>query len=301
MNPQDDPLLIAISRKIQSGTEISQEEVDYVKKVISLPVLKGCGGCTVCCTIQAVQELGKPYYTKCQHEGKGCSIYGNHPESCKGYSCLWNMNRMGGLEERPDKLGLLFGLVSNWDLFWIEINEVWPQDMQTVLRTHYDFILEELSLSNDRFPMGGVVYVLYGAKIGTTFNAKPPYSNETDGVGSSFRKLCGGKFTTLVHAGTTKQHQEVQAKAISYDELMGNPTKEQISYYFLFGGFDSEAKLGAAVMKYLVTPQQLELLARLGVGQSALLNGDFTGHQVAPIRAMFADWNNRLGFVGFFH
>jgi len=57
-----------------------------------------------------VAGLGKPYYTPCPHEcSKGCSIYGNHPDDCKHFECLWLSGAIKGEQRRPDRLGLMFG------------------------------------------------------------------------------------------------------------------------------------------------------------------------------------------------
>lgn len=64
-----------------------------------------CGGCTLCCFSMGIGELQKPAYTTCQHSCKqGCLIYGQHPQECKDYRCLW---LQGFLEdcERPDEVG----------------------------------------------------------------------------------------------------------------------------------------------------------------------------------------------------
>ena len=39
----------------------------------------------------AIQELDKPAWTACAHLGPqgGCAIWGDHPGSCKSFTCLW--------------------------------------------------------------------------------------------------------------------------------------------------------------------------------------------------------------------
>lgn len=291
-----------ILTKVKNGEIVSEDDVKFVKQSIPLPIYKGCGDCTVCCTLQAVEEIGKPYYTKCIHEKNGCSIYGHHPESCQGYSCLWNVNEMGGPENRPDRLGLLFGITSSWGTFWLEIMEVWPQDVRTVLRTHEAFIQAELAKSNDQFPLNGVIYVPYGAKIGLRFKAQPPYTNEFNEAGTTFRHLWGAKFLTLIYECTTRESEERQSKAITLKEMLyGNPSMEQVSYFFRYGEFGEVLMVAAAVEKYLMTTDQVMRLVSMQISPTDLMEGKFSSNHAPQVQAMFADWNDKLGFVEFHH
>jgi hypothetical protein len=50
-----------------------------------------CAGCTECCKLIAVTELDKPAGQCCRHAdpGRGCAIYPERPNSCRGFACLW--------------------------------------------------------------------------------------------------------------------------------------------------------------------------------------------------------------------
>lgn len=65
-----------------------------------------CGGCTLCCKLVPVKELGKPANTRCDHQraGKGCLIHATLPISCRMWSCLWLQNEpeVANLK-RPDR------------------------------------------------------------------------------------------------------------------------------------------------------------------------------------------------------
>lgn len=78
-----------------------------------------CGSCNACCNAVGVEELGKPYYTNCEHQGssKGCAIHGSHPASCKRYQCLWLTGNFKW-EDRPDMLGAVIHC-ENDDGLWI--------------------------------------------------------------------------------------------------------------------------------------------------------------------------------------
>src|SRR5574343_1383855 len=89
----------------------------YFQKLFPLEMVKEniverpCGDCQACCMAIAVHELHKPMWQECEHQcSNGCAIYGEHPESCKGYWCLWQHGVLKGEENRPDKLGVIFDL-----------------------------------------------------------------------------------------------------------------------------------------------------------------------------------------------
>jgi hypothetical protein len=69
-----------------------------------------CGECTACCTVLAVTELGKPMRWACDHLGcAGCRVYGERPQSCRAFDCLWLRGGVGPDESfRPDRLGVIF-------------------------------------------------------------------------------------------------------------------------------------------------------------------------------------------------
>ena len=65
-----------------------------------------CGNCQACCTVMRIDELNKPIRTVCEHQCEtGCAIYGEHPQSCKNFMCVW-VRGFGESWERPDKLGV---------------------------------------------------------------------------------------------------------------------------------------------------------------------------------------------------
>jgi hypothetical protein len=67
-----------------------------------------CGECTECCCAVSVEELKKPNWTRCEHEGRGgCAIYSCRPNSCRIYCCLWRSALLDGDENRPDRLGVI--------------------------------------------------------------------------------------------------------------------------------------------------------------------------------------------------
>jgi len=66
---------------------------------------RSCGGCSLCCKLVPVKELGKAAGTRCKHQrtGKGCMVYGSGsmPHSCRLWSCAWLTGSFSG--RRPDR------------------------------------------------------------------------------------------------------------------------------------------------------------------------------------------------------
>lgn len=89
------------------GHTIPQAIWNFVRQIDSG---RRCDGCTACCTMTGVADLGKPPLCDCEHQtDTGCGIYGKHPFECREYACLWRMG-WGRDDERPDKVGFLLHL-----------------------------------------------------------------------------------------------------------------------------------------------------------------------------------------------
>lgn len=96
------------------------------------PMGRSCGGCTACCTSLAVEELGKPAWTRCRfaRSGRGCSAYKDRPQSCSDFSCLW----LDGLvltdqRDRPDRCGLVLAATDRPRT--VQARELWPNAAST--------------------------------------------------------------------------------------------------------------------------------------------------------------------------
>jgi hypothetical protein len=66
---------------------------------------KGCGECTLCCKVMAIEELEKPAGSWCPHckPGKGCLIYEKRPAECRSFRCLWLVNDLLDQRWKPSK------------------------------------------------------------------------------------------------------------------------------------------------------------------------------------------------------
>jgi hypothetical protein len=50
---------------------------------------RSCGTCTLCCKVLTIEALGKPNGQWCPHcvKGRGCTIYSDRPNECRGFYC----------------------------------------------------------------------------------------------------------------------------------------------------------------------------------------------------------------------
>lgn len=72
-------------------------EVDALEMLTGLKAYPGkaCDGCTKCCEILPVREIGLGAFTRCPKltgppaVELGCSIYSSRPGSCRRWSCVW--------------------------------------------------------------------------------------------------------------------------------------------------------------------------------------------------------------------
>jgi hypothetical protein len=94
---------------------------------MSAGAARGCGACSLCCTVLRVDELRKLGGIACVHqrEAGGCGIYQTRPGICRAYRCLW---LSGGLRDadRPDALGAVLDVVASGASPWLEIREAEP-------------------------------------------------------------------------------------------------------------------------------------------------------------------------------
>jgi hypothetical protein len=75
--------------------------------------MSGCGECTKCCTLMAVEELQKKPCDTCIHvSGSKCSIYQFRPKSCREFECIWLQTQKTTSpwpkRMRPDRCGVMF-------------------------------------------------------------------------------------------------------------------------------------------------------------------------------------------------
>jgi hypothetical protein len=80
-----------------------------------------CGGCTLCCTLLGVTELSKPAGQQCVFEdrGGGCRIYGERPQVCRSFQCLWLRDPalLPSDDQRPDRSHVVLWLPKDAEPF----------------------------------------------------------------------------------------------------------------------------------------------------------------------------------------
>jgi hypothetical protein len=71
----------------------------------SVPALRPCGSCSMCCKVFRVPEFEKPAGQWCRHtvHGKGCAIHETRPEVCRAFFCHWTRNPALDENWRPDR------------------------------------------------------------------------------------------------------------------------------------------------------------------------------------------------------
>lgn len=152
-------------------------------KLPTIPSMLPCDGCTDCCIVTGVREIGKPYYCDCIHiKDSKCNIYESRPDSCAEFHCLWQTGIFGrGTDFRPDNFGLLFDIEEESGKTWIAIYETRPHDRPNPRLLE---LLDRLVTSG--YPFHGAKYYKHDAKVGVQYPLKPPYPEETYGVGTSY-------------------------------------------------------------------------------------------------------------------
>jgi hypothetical protein len=96
---------------------------------------RGCGACSVCCTVLRVDELAKLGGVTCLHQRAegGCAIHPRRPAICRAYACLWLRGSLDDVD-RPDRLGAVLDLASRGGLPELVIHEAAPGAFDGVAR-----------------------------------------------------------------------------------------------------------------------------------------------------------------------
>ena len=82
----------------------------------SAPGARRCGGCTLCCKLLPVEEIGKHAGERCRHQrwGKGCAVYRRGlPVSCSLWSCAWLADAGAAGLPRPDRAHYVVDIVAD--------------------------------------------------------------------------------------------------------------------------------------------------------------------------------------------
>ena len=173
-----------------------RKERDAAKRA-KPPKPRECGGCTACCTYQAIPEVESAAGEPCQHECEaGCAIYTARPSRCQGFACMW-LGDWGKGFERPDKLGW-FSFVDSHPAFNRAAGGTSTKGQILVVRETRSGAVHEtrfIDALRDWLKLGSAVMVqtsigtdaeqltLYGPKIpkGVTMTRRELEKNPTEG------------------------------------------------------------------------------------------------------------------------
>lgn len=102
---------------------------------MDIGAIRLCDGCTACCTIGAVPEIGKPPRTPCQYlmgKSGGCSIYEDpmRPKVCHSFHCEW-IKGAGELEDQPHKSGVMVTINDLNGGYFVFVMELWKDAART--------------------------------------------------------------------------------------------------------------------------------------------------------------------------
>ncbi|HSS25166.1 MAG TPA: hypothetical protein VLL82_12395 [Mycobacterium sp.] len=94
----------------------SRDYPDWIKRygeAVAPKPVKPCAGCTACCHLPGVAEIGLKPFERCRHERgfpwvPGCGIYADRPSSCRRWSCQYGLEGWDD-ELRPDRCGVVVG------------------------------------------------------------------------------------------------------------------------------------------------------------------------------------------------
>jgi hypothetical protein len=80
--------------------------------------MRQCNGCTLCCTLLPIKEIGKRANERCMYQCTGgCTVYhvaGRMPASCYFWECRWLLEDDTADQVRPDKSHLVIDMIPDF-------------------------------------------------------------------------------------------------------------------------------------------------------------------------------------------
>ena len=102
--------------------------------------MRRCDGCTLCCTLLPVKEIGKRAGVHCTYQiTGGCAVHhvpGRMPRSCYFWNCRWLVDDDTADQIRPDKSHLVIDVLE--DFVAMTNEETGEQYPQTVVQVWCD-------------------------------------------------------------------------------------------------------------------------------------------------------------------
>jgi hypothetical protein len=126
------------------------------------PAARSCGDCSLCCKVMAIAALDKPPGSWCRNcrPGRGCVIYGERPQECRDFACLYLISPELGEEWKPSRSKIV--LVTEKDGNRI-IAKVDPQQPDAWKRRPYYQQLKEWAARS--VPFRGQVIAAIGQRM----------------------------------------------------------------------------------------------------------------------------------------
>jgi hypothetical protein len=164
--------------------------------ILNAPPAVDCGGCTVCCDMLGVKELGKPYYARCQHltPEKGCGAYDTRPNACRVFRCAWHLGLFDFKQQwRPDQCGLVFEIEVEGSTVYLQIYETAPgaadgdRALYLARRVLADKKFQRLTRGKNTLRL-----FRYGADVGIAYAVSPIYDYAPPALAAIPMKLTGG-------------------------------------------------------------------------------------------------------------
>jgi hypothetical protein len=123
--------------------------------------VRGCDGCTLCCKIFTVHELGKPGNSWCPHciRGTGCGIYDRRPVDCATFQCGYLTMPQLGPEWKPAVSHLIISSEFSTKRLNIHVDKGRPDAWRK--QPYYSSLKE---WSRQVLPRGEMVIVMIGMR-----------------------------------------------------------------------------------------------------------------------------------------
>ena len=106
-----------------------------------------CDGCTLCCELFQIAEIDKLANEMCQFcDGRGCTIHGKHPKTCKEFLCMYAQVKDVPVELRPDKSKVIFEKISDEKILGthdarFEVTEIAKSQISSFLNQGFEVTL----------------------------------------------------------------------------------------------------------------------------------------------------------------
>jgi hypothetical protein len=125
-----------------------------------------CGTCNLCCKVVAVRSLDKPAGQWCQHArpGKGCAIYGSHPDDCRSYLCWWLLQPELDESWKPERCGFVISLTTEANRMAVMVD---PNKRDAWRRAPFYPLIKQWA--REMWARGGDLFIHIGRRVIVVF------------------------------------------------------------------------------------------------------------------------------------